>query len=112
MNTEIIIEANDHKYIAEFLEDLPDNSFVNKVITGCGNTFLALTNKRNYVITVPFISLIRNKLHTHQNVLGVYGETTDREILEYLNNTEIKFKKILVTYDSLGRLTNMINPSE
>ena len=34
---EIIIDAGEHKYLAEFLVDLPDNSFVNKVLTGCGN---------------------------------------------------------------------------
>lgn len=111
INSEIIIEANDHKYLAEFLDDLPDNSFVNKVLTGCGNTFLALTNKRNYVITVPFISLIKNKLSFHKDVLGVYGETTDQEIKNYLNS-DIKYKKILVTYDSLARITSFINPSE
>ena len=110
-NPEIIIEANDYKYLAEFLEDLPDNSFVNKVLTGCGNTFLALTNNRNYVITVPFISLIKNKLNSHRGVLGVYGETTDQEIENYLNS-DIKYKKILVTYDSLARITNFINPQE
>lgn len=109
--SEIIIEANDCKYLAEFLEDLPDNSFVNKVLTGCGNTYLALTCKRNYVITVPFISLIKNKLNSHKNVLGVYGETTDEEIENYLNSN-LEYKKILVTYDSLARITNHINPQE
>ena len=110
-NSEIIIEANDYKYLSEFLGDLPDNSFVNKVLTGCGNTFLALTNNRNYVITVPFVSLIKNKLNSHKNVLGVYGETTDQEIETYINS-DIEYKKILVTYDSLARITNFINPSE
>lgn len=110
-DSEIVIEAKDHKYLAEFLEDLPDNSFVNKVLTGCGNTYLALTCKRNYVITVPFISLIKNKLNSHKNVLGVYGGVTDEDIQTYLNS-DVEYKKILVTYDSLGRVTELINPEE
>lgn len=108
---EIIIDAGKHKYLAEFLVDLPDNSFVNKVLTGCGNTFLALTAKRNYVIAVPYISLIKNKLHSHPNAFGVYGDIKETDILNYINS-DIEYKKILVTYDSLGKLTKLINPNE
>lgn len=108
---EIILKANQANYLSEFLDDLPDNGFLNKVTTGCGNTFLALTSKRNYVVTVPYISLIRNKLASHPTALGVWGETKDSEILDYLNS-DIEYKKILVTYDSLARLTRMINPQE
>lgn len=108
---EIILKANQANYLSEFLDDLPDNGFLNKVTTGCGNTFLALTSKRNYVVAVPYISLIRNKLASHPTALGVWGETKDSEILDYLNS-DTEYKKILVTYDSLARLTRMINPQE
>ena len=111
MNITHIEAPKDTRYLSEFLEDLPDNGFLNKVLTGCGNTFLALTNKRNYVIAVPYISLIRNKLASNPTALGVWGDTKDSQIIEYLNS-DVEFKKILVTYDSLARLTKMINPKE
>lgn len=108
---EIVLKANQANYLSEFLEDLPDNGFLNKVTTGCGNTYLALTAKKNYVIAVPYISLIKNKLASHPKALGVWGDTKDSIILEYLDsNTE--YKKILVTYDSLGRLTKLLNPED
>lgn len=109
--TEIILKANQANYLSEFLEDLPDNGFLNKVTTGCGNTFLALTAKKDYIIAVPYISLIRNKLASHPTAFGVYGDIKDSEIIEYLNS-DVKYKKILVTYDSLGRLTKLINPQD
>lgn len=108
---EIILQANQSNYLSEFLEDLPDNGFLNKVTTGCGNTYLALTAKKNYIIAVPYISLIKNKLASHPTAFGVYGDIKDSEILHYLSS-DIEYKKILVTYDSLGRLTKLINPQE
>lgn len=111
MNIQYIEAPKDTRYLSEFLEELPDNGFLNKVLTGCGNTFLALTNKRNYVIAVPYISLIRNKLASNPTALGVWGDTKDSQIIEYLNS-DIEYKKILVTYDSLARITKMINPLE
>lgn len=109
--TQLIKAPMNTHYLSDFLEDLPDNAFLNKVLTGCGNTFLALTAKKNYVVAVPYISLIRNKLASHPTAFGVYGDIKDAEITEYLNS-DVEYKKILVTYDSLGRLTNMLNPKE
>jgi hypothetical protein len=109
---ETIIKApNNTRYLSEFLEDLPDNAFLNKVLTGCGNTYLALTAKKNYVIAVPYISLIRNKLASHSTAFGVYGDIKESQIIDYLNS-DVEYKKILVTYDSLGRLTRLLDPTE
>ena len=107
---EIIIQANKAIYISEFLDDLPENSFVNKVLTGCGLTSIALTCKQNYVIAVPYISLIKNKLASHPTAFGVWGDITNKQIEEYLENSPL-YKKFLVTYDSIARITNLIEPS-
>lgn len=111
MDIQVIQAPKDSQYLSQFLEDLPDNGFLNKVLTGCGNTYLALTAKKNYVITVPYISLIKNKLASHPTAFGVYGGVTDEQLENYLNS-DVEYKKILVTYDSLGRVTEAINPSE
>jgi len=110
MNT-IVINAGNSNYLSEFLEDLPDNGFLEKVVTGCGCTSVALTNNKNYVITVPYVSIIKNKLASNPNVLGVYEDIDDEEILEYLSSS-INPKKILVTYDSLRRITKLLNPQD
>lgn len=106
------ISANDHNYVGEFLEDLPNNCYFNKVLTGCGGTTVALTNNVNYVICVPFISLIQNKLDQKEdaNAFGFYGGISTDSLEEYLATSGTK--KILVTYDSLTKLLNYINPQE
>lgn len=42
------INNNGHNYLSDFLDDLPDNVFFNKVTTSCGMTSLALSNNVKY----------------------------------------------------------------
>ena len=107
-----IIDSKGCSFLSQFLEDLPDNIYLNKVLCGCGATSLAILNEVNYVIAVPFISLITNKCANHKNVCPVYGDIFDSDITDYLNNSDIKVKKFMVTYDSLARLLKFINPQE
>lgn len=102
---EIIIPENT-KYLSEVLSDLPYNCIFDKGLVGCGGTTIAITNKESYIISVPFLSLIENKCSQHPNLLAVTGKTSYKEIYEYLENTEIP--KIICTYDSLCKLTDII----
>src|SRR5690606_34365972 len=43
-----------------------------------------------------------------KSVVGLYGGIDKQEIVAYLKNEDIKIKKILVTYDSLPALINII----
>lgn len=103
-------------YLSEIIRALPKNCLFDKGKVGCGGTSLAIESKDAYVICVPFISLVENKLSQYPNkrrtepILGVTGETRVREIKEYLEEVEIP--KIIVTYDSLGKVTNQINSSQ
>lgn len=91
------------KYLSEVISDFPANCIFDKGKVGAGATTIALTNTENYIIAVPFVSLIENKVAQHKStVLGVYNLTTSAKIKNYLANT--KTKKILVTYDSLPKL--------
>lgn len=93
------------------LEELP-LGFINKGVCGCGATTIALENDVDTVIAVPNIALIINKLEQYPNsrcdkkILGIYSEVTDDEIKKYIINTPIK--KIMVTYDSLWRVSEYI----
>ena len=99
-------------YLSDFMETLP-KGILNKKNTGCGATTLAIENNENYIICVPTITLIHNKVSQYPNkrsnnkILGVYGETSDKAITKYINNNMIK--KIFVTYDSFKRLSEIIN---
>ena len=94
------------------MDKLPDNTVLNKGLTGCGATTLAIQEKRDTIIAVPFTALIENKTNNpdHKGVLlGLHGETPDnfkKEITEYLaNHPRIK---IMTTYDSLPKVCNTL----
>lgn len=110
--TQTLIAPSDTNYLNEFLEDLPDNCYFNKQLVGVGGTTVALTNATNYVVCVPFISLIINKLDTKTNyeLFGFYGGITIQALKDYLELPGVK--KILVTYDSLAKLLEYINPQD
>ena len=112
--TSLQLDGSKYQYLSEFLEDLPDNSYVNKVLTGCGGTTVALSNSVDYVICVPFISMIINKCEQHPEVFGLYGEVTNAALMSYIETQTLNMrpKKIMVTYDSLVRLCDLINPNE
>jgi len=74
------------------MDELPVNCLLNKGATGCGGTDLALSNDKNTIVAMPFISVVINKAENkkHRNkVLGVYGETTEDEIEEYIQTHNV-----------------------
>lgn len=107
MIEEQIIESNGCKYIGEFMEDLPDNVMLNKVTTGCGMTSLVLENDLKYVLAVPFVSLIKNKEQWCKEegieLCSVYSGGADEKAFK-----EFGGKKIIVTYDSLEKVTKWL----
>lgn len=109
-----IIQAGNSSFMGEFLDDLPKNCILNKVLTGAGGTTVALTNPKPYIIAVPFKNLITNKLQwgidNDINILGVMEGVNDATILEYISNNKVP--KIMVTYDSLEKVTELINPKD
>jgi len=100
------------EYLSKVLTELPENCIFDKSVTGCGATTIALTCPSNYVICVPFVSLIQNKMSQHSDILGVYKDTKVKDIKEYLADDLITYKKIMVTYDSLYKLDKYLNPKD
>jgi hypothetical protein len=97
------------KYLNEHLKDLPENCIFDKSIVGCGGTTVALKCDHNYVVCVPFVSLIQNKVSQHKNVFGLYKGVSTKLLKQYLEDSTIIHKKIMVTYDSLPKLLSYIN---
>ena len=95
----------------EFLTDwdgfeLP-KGILNKGVTGCGATSVAIEDEHKTIICSPRINLIKNKVGQHKGLLGVYGDVKNDEIMAYLEKTETP--KIMVTYDSMPRLAKLID---
>lgn len=114
-----ITDLDSRKYLSEQIKKvtLPKNAIFDKGKVGCGGTTLALESEFPYVICVPFVSLIENKVEQvksnpdKEEVYGFYGDNNKkRDLMEYLKR--VSCPKIMVTYDSLGKLTNWIDPSK
>lgn len=91
-------------YLSEVFDFLPSHVLLDKGMTGCGGTTLELTCSRNSLILVPTVNLVLNKMAP--GILGVYNKTNDSDITEYINS-DIQYKKIIGTYDSLMKLINI-----
>lgn len=101
------------KYVPKNVEFLTDwNEFelpkgiLNKGVTGCGATSVAIKDEHKTIICSPRINLIKNKVGQHEGLLGVFGDVKNDEIMAYLEKTETP--KIMVTYDSMPRLAKLI----
>lgn len=109
------------------LEDLPQNCIFNKVVTGCGGTTIALKNKRDYVIAVPTVELIVNKIKrdssgvgvakftdgTSVEVFGLFGcfdYQTKKELKDYISTH--RTRKIICTYDKVPYLASYIDTKQ
>lgn len=110
-NIEIIKVPSGIEYISnvpailgKYNNDFPENTVINKQITGSGGSSLVLTNDVPYVLAVHLIDMIKCKVgqaDLYPNVLGVYGGVTTEDIKKYVANGG---KKIMVTYDSLPKV--------
>jgi hypothetical protein len=94
---------------------LPKNAIFDKGRVGCGGTTLALDSDIPYIICVPFVSLIENKVQQYASkgieVYGFHGDNNlKRDLIAYLNRVDCP--KIMVTYNSLEKLTKWITPSK
>lgn len=85
--------------------ELP-RGIVNKGITGCGATTLAIEDEHKSIICSPRINLIKNKCQQHKGTLAVYGDVRNGDIEDYLRNSPKP--KLLATYDSVPRLNGLI----
>lgn len=108
MEPRIITASTTAKWIEQIpqLENrLPENCILDKGITGCGATRLAITNDRSTLIAAPTVNLIKNKMQEHADLLGVYGGVTNQEIANYLQTHDCW--KIMATYDAIPRVVDV-----
>lgn len=106
------IKLHTTDYIDKAFKELPTNSFINKGRCGIGGTHLELKTDRNSIIVVPTKGIITDKINStdengnieYPNLFPVMGGVKPEDISTYLLG-EIPFKKIIVTPDSLRRIS-------
>lgn len=115
--SEYIIEQRGAKYIEELktsFDDLAPNAWLDKAVTGNGMTTAALRCARPYVIAMPTVQLIQNKLNWCKrngvDARGVYGHHASSVLI---SERAQDIQKFLVTYDQLAEFThNLTHPKE
>ena len=111
MIKEIINIPNGTQYISTAISELPANCIFDKGKVGCGGTTIALQSKNPYVIAVPYRALIKNKYEQNKDLIfKIDGYISKKKLKEYLKTT--KSPKIMVTYDSLYKLNDLIDTSK
>lgn len=109
METEYLF-LGENEYLSEALKEkygkgcIPSNVILDKTLTGIGATFTEIHTKRNSIIVEPNVPVIVGKCAKHKDCLAVYSETTPSQIKKYLNNKEIKYKKILTTPEGFKKI--------
>jgi len=110
----LVVVLEDHiSYLGQskIVTELPKNCLLDKGKVGCGGTSLAISSPDNYVIAVPFVSLIENKVAQHPEIIPLYGAITKEEFKARLRETTTR-KVIMTTYDSLEYLNKVIKTSD
>lgn len=115
MEKVIISVPSGTKYLSDFRNEagqkfrLP-NGILNKELTGCGGTTLALEDEFKTVICSPRRKLIENKAAQYPNSLLVIEGVTEDKIREYIESVAVP--KILTTYDSFRKIKKAVGSFE
>lgn len=86
------------------------NGILNKELTGCGGTTLALEDESKTVICSPRTKLLENKFAQYPNSLLVVQGVTSKQVKDYIESVEVP--KILTTYDSFRKVKAAIDNFE
>lgn len=95
---------NKGQFLADIFAMLPSNSIIRKNVTGIGATTLEINSLRNSIIVLPNLPVIYQKSSKHNGILGLHGDTTILDIIQYLSDDELQYKKILTTPESFYKL--------
>lgn len=97
-----MITLHKGQYLSDVMDEIPSNCILSKRIPGCGATTLELETKRNSIIIVPNVPVIKSKCGKYSNLLGVYEDVTTDKICNYLTNNRLH--KIMTTPESFGKV--------
>lgn len=108
--TKKYINISKGQFLQDVLTELPSNAIIRKNITGIGATTFEIESERNSIIILPNLPVIFAKEHKHKNcdkrfaVMGVHGDRTSLEVIEFLSKNKNAYKKFLVTPESYFKL--------
>jgi hypothetical protein len=83
---------------------IPTNTILNKTLPGLGATYGELKAKRHSIIIEPNVPVIIGKTKNNPNYLAVCEGCTVPKIKRYMNDSNIKDKKLLTTPESYHKI--------
>lgn len=99
-----------------FPNGIETDTILDKTVPGCGATTCEINMPRHSIIIEPNVPVIigkEKKNDKHKNpILGIRQGVYYKDIMEYLNNDAIPFKKLMATPESYGRLKSPIQDSK
>lgn len=101
---QIICLNSKDDYLDASISELPVNAIIYKKITGIGATTLEINSKRSSIIIEPNTPVIEGKVTQHKDLFGVYEGIKTSDIVDYLQNNTIKYKKLITTPESFEKI--------
>ncbi|RZK39884.1 MAG: hypothetical protein EOO90_17060 [Pedobacter sp.] len=93
--------------MADILEKLESNTIYFKILPGIKATTLEIETDRNSILLQPNRPVIEGKRkakYLKRKIYGVYEGVTIDQVVEYMSNDKIDFKKIMVTPESFRKV--------
>ena len=98
---EYLIKIDSGQYLSDVLSLIPNNTILNKTLTGCGATTMEINAPRNNSIIIePNVPVIIGKKQQHPFLMPVYEGTTINNqrskrlpYCQYLRSVTVLFKR-------------------
>lgn len=90
-------------WLSDVIKEIPTNTILNKVMTGCGATTLEINAARHYIIIEPNVPVIIGKKAQHPFLFAVYEGTTREDVKAYLAGDEDGYRKIITTPEGFDK---------
>lgn len=97
-----MITLHKGQYLSDVMNEIPSDCILSKRIPGCGATTLELDTKRNSIIIVPNVPVIKSKCSKYDSLLGIYENVTTDMIYNYLTSNTLH--KIMTTPESFCKV--------
>lgn len=90
-------------WLSDIMNEIPTNTILNKVMTGCGATTLEINAARHSIIIEPNVPVIIGKKAQHDFLFAVYEGTTREDVKTYLAGDEDGYRKIITTPEGFDK---------
>lgn len=90
-------------WLSDVIKEIPTNTILNKVMTGCGATTLEINAARHSIIIEPNVPVIIGKQAQHPFLFAVYEGTTRDDVEAYLAGDEDGYRKIITTPEGFDK---------